>query len=108
MEAFQQRFRRLQCKTTGVAVPGQTPAGHAGERVQEPKIVGVGVLASGDTQPEGANVLFRHLAEGCVPAHLPCQPQLSGPETGGPFDVIGQRVVALNAGLCRETLTERR
>ena len=106
MEALQQGFRRQQGEPARLAIPGQPPGRHAGERVQEAQVVGVGVIASGDAQAERAHVFFRHRAEFRLAAHLPRQPQLAGPEAGGPLHVIGQRVKTVPTGFRRELLAE--
>ena len=108
VEAFQQGFRRQQREAARLATAGQPPVRHAGERIEEAEIVGVGVAAPGNAQAKRARVFLGHLTEFLVPAHLPRQPQLPGPEAGGPFDVIGQGVKPLFAGFCREFVTEFR
>ncbi|MNR55274.1 hypothetical protein D3C85_1756070 [compost metagenome] len=68
----------------------------------------IGVVAPSDAQAKRAHIFLGKLAEFFVAAHLPRQPQLSGPEAGGPLDVVRQRVEPILTGFRREFFTELR
>ena len=108
VEALQQRLCRQQREATRLTVTGQSPGRHAGERIQKAQIVGVSVVAPGDTQAKRAHMFFRHRAEFRFAAHLPRQPQLPGPEAGGPLHVVSQRIKTVLAGFRREFVAELR
>ena len=70
--------------------------------------MGIGVVAPGDAQAKRAHVFFRHRTEFFLAAHLPRQPQLPGPEAGGPLHVVSQRIKTVLAGFRREFVAELR
>ncbi|MPN27210.1 hypothetical protein SDC9_174638 [bioreactor metagenome] len=74
MKTLQQRFCRHQGKTSSIAIAGQSPGRHTGKRVEESQVVGVGIVASGNTQTKRTHMLLRHLTKFALTTHFPRQP----------------------------------